>query len=210
MPDEIYITIKGKGGHAAQPQNFVDPVMIMSQCVVALQTVVSRMADPRLPSVLSFGKIIADGATNIIPNEVQLIGTYRTMNEPQRARAHEMIQDIVNATAKSMGGSADVHILKGYPVLHNDEALGTRARTWVEDYVGKENVVDLDLWLAAEDFAWYTQEVPGCFYRLGTRNQAKGITHGLHTPLFNIDEDALKLSTGLMAWVAIQELQAAQ
>lgn len=204
--DELYITIKGKGGHAAQPQNFVDPVMIMAQCVVSLQTVVSRMADPRLPSVLSFGKVVAEGATNIIPNEVQLIGTYRTMNEPQRARAHAMIKDIVLSTARAMGGDADVDILVGYPVLHNDEELGSRARNWVEDYVGPENVVNLDLWLAAEDFAWYTQEVPGCFYRLGTRNEAKGIVHGLHTPLFNIDEEALKLSTGLMAWMAIQEL----
>lgn len=204
--DEIYLTIKGKGGHGAQPQSCIDPVVITAQVITALQTVVSRMADPRLPSVLSFGKIVANGATNVIPNQVCLEGTYRTMNEPQRKKAHRMIEDIILSTARAMGGDADVNIVKGYPVLHNDEALASRTREWVTDYIGPENVVDLDIWLAAEDFAWYTQEIPGCFYRLGTRNEARGIVHGVHTPLFDIDEEALALSTGLMAWLAINEL----
>ncbi|MEM0998683.1 MAG: M20 family metallopeptidase [Bacteroidota bacterium] len=206
--DEIYLCIKGKGGHGAQPQVCIDPIVITAQIINACQTVVSRMADPRLPSVLSFGKVIAEGATNVIPSEVYLEGTYRTMNEAQRTKAHKMITDIIVQTARAMGGDAQVNIVKGYPVLHNDEALAERARTWVEDYVGPENVVDLDLWLAAEDFAWYTQEVPGCFYRLGTRNEARGIVHGVHTPKFDIDEEALALSTGLMAWLAINELRA--
>ena len=205
--DEIYLTIKGKGGHAAQPQAFIDPVIIMAEVLTSLQTVVSRMADPRIPSVLSFGKITAAGATNVIPNEVKLEGTYRTMDEKQRARAHRMIKDIAVNTARAMGGDAEINILKGYPVLHNDVELATRSRSWISDYVGEENVVDIDIWLAAEDFAWYTQEVPGCFYRLGTRNEAKGIVHGVHTPKFDIEEDALSLSTGLMAWLAIQELR---
>jgi amidohydrolase len=204
--DEIYLRIKGKGGHGAMPQSCIDPVVIMAQVITALQTVVSRMADPRLPSVLSFGKVIAEGATNVIPNEVYLEGTYRTMNEAQRSKAHRMIEDIVVSTARAMGGDAEVNILKGYPVLHNDEALSARTREWVTAYVGEENVVDLDIWMAAEDFAWYTQEIPGCFYRLGTRNEARGIVHGVHTPLFDIDEEALALSTGLMAWIAINEL----
>ncbi len=205
--DEIYLTIKGKGGHAAQPQAFVDPVIIMAEVLTSLQTVVSRMADPRIPSVLSFGKITAAGATNVIPNEVHLEGTYRTMDEAQRAKAHAMIENIAVQTARAMGGDAEINILKGYPVLYNDEDLATRSREWIASYVGEENVVDIDIWLAAEDFAWYTQEVPGCFYRLGTRNEAKGIVHGVHTPKFDIDENALGLSTGLMAWLAIQELQ---
>ncbi len=206
--DEIYFTVKGQGGHAAQPQNFIDPVIITAHIITQLQTVVSRMADPRIPSVISFGKVHAHGATNVIPNEVAVEGTYRTMNEGQRDKAHAMIADIIHHTAKSMGGSADINIVKGYPVLTNDEELGSRAREWVDSYVGPENVENLDLWLAAEDFAWYTQEVPGCFYRLGTRNVSKGIVHGLHTPQFNVDEDALRLSTGLMAWLAIQEQNA--
>ncbi|MEM7038185.1 MAG: M20 family metallopeptidase, partial [Bacteroidota bacterium] len=206
--DEIYLRIKGKGGHGAQPQACVDPVVITAQVISTLQTVVSRMADPRLPSVLSFGKVIAEGATNVIPNEVYLEGTYRTMNEAQRAKAHTMVENIVTSVARSMGGDAEVNIVKGYPVLYNDENLSDRVRVWAEDYVGKENVEDLDLWLAAEDFAWYTQEVPGCFYRLGTRNTARGIVHGVHTPLFDIDENALRLGTGLMAWMAIHEVSA--
>jgi amidohydrolase len=205
--DEIYLRIKGKGGHGAMPQACVDPVAIMAQVITALQTVVSRMADPRLPSVLTFGKVIAQGATNVIPDEVYLEGTYRTMNETQRAKAHERIARMCVDIARSMGGDAEINILKGYPVLVNDDALGERARTWAEAYVGAENVQDLDLWMAAEDFAWYTHQVPGCFYRLGTRNEDRGIIHGVHTPQFDVDEAALSLSTGLMAWLAIQEMQ---
>lgn len=205
--DEIYLRIHGKGGHAAQPQSFIDPIVIAAQVIVALQTVVSRMADPRLPCVLSFGKINANGATNVIPEYVDLEGTFRCMNEPQRNKAHAMITDIIHSVTRSMGGSATLDLVKGYPVLQNDPALTLRARAWAEDFVGAENVVDLDLWMAAEDFAWYTHEVPGCFYRLGTRNEARGIIHGVHTPLFDIDESALALSTGLMAWLAIQEAQ---
>ena len=205
--DEIYLRIKGKGGHGAMPQACVDPVAIMAQVITSLQTVVSRMADPRLPSVLTFGKVIANGATNVIPDEVYLEGTYRCMDEPQRMRAHDMIARMAVEISRSMGGDAEIDIMKGYPVLVNDDALGERSRRWAEDFVGTENVQDLDLWMAAEDFAWYTHQVPGCFYRLGTRNEARGIIHGVHTPQFDIDETALSLSTGLMAWLAIQELQ---
>jgi amidohydrolase len=205
--DEIYLRIKGKGGHGAMPQACVDPVVIMAQVITSLQTVVSRMADPRLPSVLTFGKIIANGATNVIPTEVYLEGTYRCMDEPQRTKAHAMIARMAVEISRSMGGDAEIDILKGYPVLINDDALGERSRRWAEEFVGAENVQDLDLWMAAEDFAWYTHQVPGCFYRLGTRNEARGIVHGVHTPQFDIDESALGLSTGLMAWLAIQELQ---
>jgi metal-dependent amidase/aminoacylase/carboxypeptidase family protein len=157
--------------------------------------------------VLSFGKIIGNGATNVIPDEVVLEGTFRCMNESQRAKAHSMIENIVHSLTESMGGKAELEIKKGYPVLYNDAPLTSRSQKWAIDYVGKENVVDLDLWMAAEDFAWYTHEVPGCFYRLGTRNEEKGLVHGVHTPRFDIDESALELSTGLMAWMAIQESQ---
>lgn len=204
--DEIYLRIKGKGGHGAMPQACIDPVVIMAQIITSLQTVVSRMADPRLPAVLTFGKVIANGATNVIPAEVYLEGTFRCMDEPQRAKAHVMIENMVREISKSMGGDAEIDIKKGYPVLINDDQLGARAREWAKEYMGAENVVDLDLWMAAEDFAWYTHEVPGCFYRLGTRNEAQGIIHGVHTSQFDIDETALQHSTGLMAWLAIQEL----
>lgn len=201
--DEIYLTIHGKGGHGAQPQMCIDPVAIMAQVLCALQQVVSRVGDPRVPSVLTFGKIEAKGATNIIPNSVYLEGTFRTMDEPWRERAHGLIRSIVENTCASYGATAELKIIKGYPVLSNDPALTDRIRKYIVAYVGEENVVDLDLWMAAEDFAWYTQEIPGCFYRLGTRNEAEGKIHGLHTPKFDIDEQALALGTGLMAWNAL-------
>ncbi len=205
--DEIYLTVKGKGGHAAHPGSLVDPVFAAAQIIVALQQLVSR-SDPRVPSVLSIGKVIAQGATNVIPDEVYLEGTFRTMNEPWREEAHRRIERIIRHTAEACGCVAELDLKKGYPVLVNDEALTARTRNMIAGYVGEENVVDLDIWMAAEDFAYYTHEIPGCFYRLGTRNEGRGIVHGLHTPQFDIDEDALRLSTGLMAWLAINELRA--
>ncbi|MEO0898892.1 MAG: amidohydrolase [Bacteroidota bacterium] len=206
--DEIYMKVKGKGGHAALPSTFIDPIMMTAQILTTLQQVVSR-SDTRIPSVLSFGKIIAEGATNVIPDEVYVEGTFRTMDEPWRAKAHDKIKDIVHMTAKALGGEVELEIRKGYPVLFNDEKLTLQSRDYIADYVGEENVIDMDLWMAAEDFAYYTHEVPGCFYRLGTRNENKGIVHGLHTPRFNIDENAMKISTGLMSWLAINHMQQA-
>ncbi|MDX2250476.1 MAG: M20 family metallopeptidase [Bacteroidia bacterium] len=203
--DEIYMRVIGKGGHAAHPAHFIDPVTMTAQILVTLQQVVSR-SDPRIPTILSFGKVIAQGATNIIPNEVYVEGTLRTMNEAWRAKAKEKIADIVHSVAKGLGGRVELDIRHGYPFLVNDEVLTARTKDYITEYMGPENVEDLDIWMAAEDFAWYTHEVPGCFYRLGTRNETKGIVHGVHTPLFNIDEDAMKTSTGLMAWLAIREL----
>jgi len=205
--DEIYLTIHGKGGHGAHPHMTIDPVAIAAQVIVAAQTIISRRLDPRIPAVLTFGKVIANGATNVIPDKVLIEGTFRTMDEPNRELAHRLIEETIQGISKSMGGKADLSIEKGYPVLFNDEMLTARTRASIEEFMGKENVVDLDLWMAAEDFAWYTHQVPGCFYRLGTRNESKGIVHGLHTSRFNVDEDALKISTGLMAWIAVRELE---
>ncbi len=204
--DEIYLTVRGKGGHAAHPATFVDPVMITAQMLTAMQQVVSR-SDPRIPTILSFGRVIAEGATNVIPETVEVHGTLRTMNEAWRKEAQQKIKDIAHHTAQMLGGEVDLDLRVGYPVLYNDEALTSQARDHIADYVGEENVIDMDLWMAAEDFAWYTHEVPGCFYRLGTRNEARGIVHGLHTSRFDIDEDALRLSTGLMAWLALKDLE---
>lgn len=206
--DEIYITVIGKGGHAAMPERFVDPVLMASHLIVALQQVVSRTANPRIPSVLSFGKIIAEGATNVIPNEVRIEGTFRTMNEPWRAAAHEKIKAIAEGVVAAMGGRCDIEIRKGYPFLTNEPELTQRAIDAAKDYLGEENVEELDIWLAAEDFAYYSQEVDACFYRLGTRNEEKGIISGVHTPTFDIDEDALGMGPGLMAWLTIKELEA--
>lgn len=204
--DEIYLTITGKGGHGAQPQNCIDPIIIAANMLVQLQTVISRNADPRSPSLLTFGKIVGGTATNVIPNEVKLEGTFRAMDEKWRAEGLDRIAKIIHAVAESMGGKAELDIRKGYPVLYNNEILTARTHSAMCDYMGAENVIDLDLWMASEDFAYYTHEVPGCFYRLGTANKARNIVSGVHTDTFDIEEDALAISTGLMAWLAICEL----
>jgi amidohydrolase len=204
--DEIYVTVYGKGGHGAQPQQNIDPVLITSHIIIALQQIISRVADPKVPSVLSFGKVIANGATNVIPNEVYLEGTFRTMDEEWRARAHQKMKKMAEGIAEAMGGSCDFKIVKGYPFLINEEKLTADVRAYAEDYLGKENVLDLDIWMAAEDFAYYSQVSDACFYRLGTGNKERGITSSVHTPTFDVDEESLKLSTGLMAYIALKQL----
>ncbi|SDN12216.1 amidohydrolase [Daejeonella rubra] len=204
--DEIYVTVHGKGGHGAQPQQNIDPVVITSHIIIALQQIVSRVADPKTPSVLSFGKVIANGATNVIPNEVYLEGTFRTMDEDWRAKAHEKMKKMAEGIAEAMGGSCDFNIVRGYPFLINEEVLTADVRAYAEDYLGKENVLDLDIWMAAEDFAYYSQVSDACFYRLGTGNVSRGITSSVHTPTFDVDEDSLRLSTGLMTYIALKQL----
>ncbi len=204
--DELYVTVKGKGGHAAQPQQNIDPVIITAHILTALQQVVSRFSDPKSPCVLSFGKVIANGATNVIPNEVYLEGTFRAMDEKWREEAHTKMKKMAEGIAESMGGSCDFNIMKGYPFLVNEPKLTAATRGHAEDYLGKENVLDLDIWMAAEDFAYYSQVADSCFYRLGTRNESRGITSSVHTPTFDIDETALETSIGLMAYLAIKQL----
>lgn len=204
--DELYVTIKGKGGHGAQPQQNIDPVVIMAQIITALQTIVSRYADPRSPSVLSFGKVIANGATNVIPNEVYMEGTFRTLNEKWRAEAHVKMKKMAESIAEGMGGTCDFNIVNGYPFLINEEKLTARVKEAAIDYLGEENVEDLDIWMASEDFAYFSQASDACFYRLGTRSEARGITSSVHTPTFDIEENALCVSTGLMAYFAVKEL----
>ena len=204
--DELYVTVKGKGGHGAQPHQNIDPVLITAHLIVALQQIVSRNADPRLPTVLSFGKINANGATNIIPGEVKLEGTFRTLNEKWRKEAHILMKKMAEGIAESMGGTCEFHIMNGYPFLINEPNLTANARGFAEDYLGADNVVDLDMWMAAEDFAYYSQVTNACFYRLGTGNDLKGTTNAVHTPNFDIDEDALKISSGLMAFMALKQL----
>lgn len=204
--DELYLTVKGKGGHGAMPQGLVDPVLITAHLIVALQQIVSRNANPRVPSVLSFGKVIAQGATNIIPHEVAIEGTFRTMDEEWRAQAKVKMLKLAHGLVESMGGTLDFEIRHGYPYLVNDPALTRHMKEAAIAYLGTKNVVNLDLWMAAEDFAYFSQELPSCFYRLGTRNEEKGIVSGVHTPTFDIDEQALPIGAGLMAWLALSAL----
>ena len=205
--DEIYLKVIGKGGHGAAPDLCIDPIVIASHLIIALQQIISRNANPSQPTVLTFGNIVGRGATNIIPDEVNIAGTFRAMNEEWREVALIKIKKMAESIAEGMGGTCEVEISKGYPYLENNPTLTRRIRQAAEDYVGKENIVDLDISLGAEDFAFYSQVVPSSFYRLGTRNDSKGITSYVHTPTFDIDEDALKLGPGLMAWLAIKELE---
>ena len=204
--DEIFVTVRGKGGHGAQPHHNIDPVIITAHILIALQQIVSRMANPGLPTVLSFGKLIANGSINVIPDEVYIEGTFRTLDESWRAEAHKRIKKIAENIAESMGGTCDCKIVRGYPFLINEENLTMQVQSFAREYLGNENVIDADIWMAAEDFAWYSQSADSCFYLLGIGNKEKGIVSSLHTPTFNIDEGALAVGAGLMAYIALKRL----
>ena len=202
--DELYITIHGHGGHAAAPHTLQsDAVVVAAHVIGALQTVISRNCPPGVPSVLSIGKVTADGATNVIPETARMEGTFRAMDEEWRARAHRIIERVVRHTAEALGATATVEIRKGYPALYNHEGPSAFVREAAVEFVGEEHVVDLDQWFASEDFAYYLQHVPGAFYRLGTGNAAAGIDHPLHTSRFTIDEEALRVGAGFLAYLAL-------
>ncbi|MCD4744678.1 MAG: amidohydrolase, partial [Bacteroidales bacterium] len=204
--DEIFLTVKGKGGHAAIPDQNIDPIVIASYIVIALQQIVSRNAKPDMPTVLSFGKFIADGKTNVIPDVVKIEGIIRTFDEKWRAEIKRKVTKMSKTIAESMGGSCEVFIDKGYPVLFNNKKLTENIRKFAIEYLGTKNVIDLDLRTTAEDFAYYAQLIPGCLYRLGVRNKKKGINSNLHTATFDVDEKSLEIGMGLMAWLAINKI----
>jgi hippurate hydrolase len=199
--DEIYITIRGKGGHAAAPHLTVDTILVASHLVVALQQIISRNRNPLSPSVLSITSVQGGYTTNVIPSEVKLMGTLRAMDEQWRFRAHDLIRKLATELVHSMGAEIDLHIDVGYPMVYNNEALDAVARAEARQYVGGGNVVETEVRLGAEDFGYYTRQIPGCFYRLGVMNAEKGITSGVHTPTFNIDESAIEIGVGMMAWL---------
>jgi amidohydrolase len=199
--DELYMTLKGKGGHAAAPHTTTDIVLIASHLVVALQQIISRNRNPFSPSVLSITSFQGGFTTNVIPSEVKLMGTFRAMDEEWRFRAHELIRKQAVELVHSMGAEIDVHIDVGYPVVYNQEALNEEAREAAENFLGKENVLETEVRMGSEDFGFYTQQIPGCFYRLGVMNRDKGILSGVHTPTFDIDESAIETGMGMMAWL---------
>ena len=201
--DEIYITVKGKGGHAASPHLTVDPILISSHLIIALQQLISRNNNPFNPSVLSITSFNGGNTTNVIPNEVKLMGTFRAMDEAWRFKAHGLMQKLTTDLVHSMGGEVDLRIDVGYPCVMNNEKLTAAAMEKASAYIGAENVSETELRMGAEDFGYYAQQIPACFYRLGTMNKAKGITAGVHTPVFNIDENAIEIGMGMMAWLGI-------
>ena len=205
--DEIYIKVKGKGGHAALPDELIDPILIASYLITSLQQVVSRNANPATPCVLSFGKIEGCGAANIIPGEVNLSGTLRTMNEEWREKAHRIIVNLCQSITSGMGGSCDVEIRKGYPFLENNEYITSKARAYAENLLGKENVTDLKMEMTAEDFAYYAQIIPATFYLLGITNKEEGNNMPLHSPDFMVDEKALITGISTMTWITLEFLK---
>ena len=201
--DELYITVKSKGGHAAAPQHTNDTVLAAAQLIVNLQQVISRMNDPFNPSVLSITSIQGGNTTNVIPTEVKLMGTFRAMNEEWRFKAHDLIRNICQKTGELSGTQITADIDVGYPFVLNNEALSKKARSLAEEYAGKEKVSETEMRMGAEDFAYYSHIIPACFYRLGVGNIKKNISSGVHTPTFNVDENSIKNGIGMMAWLAV-------
>lgn len=199
--DEIYITIKGKGGHAAAPHLTVDTILVASHLIVALQQIISRNRNPLSPSVLSITSVQGGHTTNVIPSEVKLMGTFRAMDEDWRFKAHELIRKQATELVHSMGAEIELHIDVGYPMVYNNEDLNNVARQAAGQFLGSQHVLETEVRLGAEDFGYYTRQIPGCFYRLGVMNVEKGITSGVHTPTFNIDESAIEIGAGMMAWL---------
>ena len=205
--DEIRVTIHGNGGHAAMPHKLVDPVVVASHIVISLQQLVSRMADPTIPSVLSFGRIQGDGSNNVIPDKVYLEGTFRTFDEHWREQALSKVRHMINNLSEGMGAESEVDIKPGYPALENSEPVTNRARQAAEDFLGAEYVHHLPPRPTAEDFAFYLQQMPGCFYRFGVADPShQAEQHGLHTSCFDVDEESLKTGVGAMAYIALQEM----
>ncbi|WP_426791006.1 M20 metallopeptidase family protein [Sphingobacterium sp. WOUb80] len=204
--DEFYFTIKGRGGHAAEPHRAVDPIMIGAQLLTTLQQVVSRKANPDVPSVLTFGRFIGDGAANVIPEEVKLAGTFRTMDEVWRKEALEMVAEIAATLPVSLGAKIEVEVRHGYPALYNDPALTQKVKTIIAETMGNSVPQDLEIWMAAEDFAYYSYRYPSLFMLIGTNNDDSTTQYGLHNPQFNLDEKAFETSIAVLVNAAISLL----
>ncbi len=205
--DEIYIRVKGKGGHAALRQHIKDPILMASQILLSLQEEIMSKSPGDSPTVLSFGKVLAEGATNVIPDEVILEGTFRTMNEEWRKEAHGLIEDLASKIASDMGGSVEVEIRHGYPFLHNNEQITRESKKLAIQLLGEEHVEDMSIRMTAEDFAWFTQKIPGMMYRFGVGYPDSQQPFSLHTPQFKVNESALRTGISLMSYLAIELLK---
>jgi len=205
--DEFYITIKGKGGHGAMPHQVVDPILPSAHIILALQQIISRSAEATIPTVLSIGKVIANGATNIIPGEVLIEGTFRTVNEVWRAKAHEKMATMVQLIAESMGCTCEFSIVKGEPVLINDEMVTAQAKVFASEFLGPKQILKLEPLMTSDDFAHFTQNYPCTYYRLGVRIPGERF-EPQHSSRFNVDENALKIGPALMTWLTLRFLNA--
>ncbi len=204
--DEFHIEIIGKGGHAALAESIQDPIEAMNHLLIRLRKIIHDNTG-EIPSVIAFGDIQAKGATNVIPNTVHIKGTFRTMDEEWRAKAHELLLRETEQVADEFGVSIDLGLMKGYPFLNNEEKLTVQSMQYAKEYLGEENVIDLPLRMTSEDFAFYTHFVPGCFYRLGTSNSAFDLSSPVHTSTFYANDLCLKTGMGLMAYLVTKELK---
>ena len=203
--DEIYITITGKGGHAAMPEKVIDPILITSEIIQSLQSVISRRSNPNTQSVLSIGKINSvGGATNVIPDQVKLEGTFRTYDEAWRKEAHRLINSIITSHCEGQGASAEVNIVRGYPSLYNDPSVTEYVRSGIEHFLAKEDAIEIAPRMTAEDFSYYSHEIPASFYRLGTASKDGTNKNAVHTPSFDIDHEAMKIGVGLMSYLSFE------
>lgn len=205
--DEIYITVHGKGGHGALRKLLKDPILMASHILIELQEALEKNAPEDVPTVLSFGKVLADGATNVVPDQVRLEGTFRTMNESWRKKAHKLIEKVASDIASSQGGYIDLEVRQGYPVLFNDEKITHESSRLAEEFLGSGKVEAMDIRMTAEDFAWFTQSIPGMMYRLGVKDPASEEVLPLHTPRFRAEEKALKTGIALLAYLAVELLK---
>lgn len=201
--DELYVSIKSSGGHAATPHQTVDTVLVAAQLITSLQTIISRNRNPQNPSVLSICSIHGGNTTNVIPSEVKLMGTFRAMDEVWRFKAHELMMQQAKGIAIATGAEIDFRVDVGYPTVDNEPAITEAAWKLADQYMGAENVEETELRMGAEDFGYYSQVIPGCFFRLGVRNEAKDAIHNVHTPVFKVDEDAIAHGVGMMAWLGV-------
>ncbi len=201
--DELYISIKSSGGHAATPHQTVDTVLVAAQLITSLQTIISRNRNPQNPSVLSICSIHGGNTTNVIPSEVKLMGTFRAMDEEWRFKAHELMMQQAKGLAIATGAEIDFRVDVGYPTVDNEPAITEAAWKLADQYMGAENVEETELRMGAEDFGYYSQVIPGCFFRLGVRNELKDAIHNVHTPVFKVDEDAIAHGVGMMAWLGV-------
>jgi hippurate hydrolase len=202
--DELYVSIKGPGGHAATPHQTVDTILVAAQLITSLQTIISRNRNPQNPSVLSICSIHGGNTTNVIPSEVKLMGTFRAMDEAWRFQAHELMMQQAKGLAIATGAEIDFRVDVGYPTVDNEPIITEAAWLLADEFMGKENVEETEKRMGAEDFGYYSQVIPGCFFRLGVRNEQAGIVHNVHTPLFNIDEKAITHGVGMMAWLGVR------
>lgn len=202
--DELYVSIKGPGGHAATPHQTVDTVLVAAQLITSLQTIIARNRDPQNPSVLSICSVHGGNATNVIPTEVKLMGTFRAMDEVWRFKAHELMMQQAKGLSLATGAEIDFKVDVGYPTVDNEPVITEAAWKLADTYMGASNVEETEKRMGAEDFGYYSQVIPGCFFRLGVRNESKGIIHNVHTPHFNIEEESIENGVGMMAWLGTQ------